>query len=76
MRQKGLDEELVENVLQQYSELYEENLSELLNTKYSRFLADSSDRKSVEKAKNALVRFGYSYDEINRAVKEYFEDNL
>ncbi|MBO5163512.1 MAG: RecX family transcriptional regulator [Ruminococcus sp.] len=76
MRQKGLDEELVENVLQQYGELYEENLSELLNTKYSRFLADSSDRKSVEKAKNALVRFGYSYDEINRAVKNYFEDNL
>lgn len=75
MLQKGLDEELVETVLNQYGELYEENLTHLLNSKYSRFLTDSSDRNSVEKAKNALVRYGYGYDEINRAVKEYFEDN-
>lgn len=75
MLQKGLDEELVETVLNQYGELYEENLSHLLNSKYSRFLTDSSDRYSVEKAKNALVRCGYGYDEINRAVKEYFEYN-
>lgn len=73
MRQKGLDEDLIETVLQQYADLYEENLTELLNAKYSRYLTDSSDRKSVEKAKNALVRYGYGYDEINRAVKEYFE---
>lgn len=73
MRQKGLAEDLTEDILRQYSGLFEENLAELLNAKYSRFLTDSSDRKSVEKAKNALVRFGYGYDEINKAVKEYFE---
>ena len=31
------------------------------------------DRKSIEKVKNALVRYGYDFSEINRAVKEYFE---
>ena len=29
--------------------------------------------KSIEKVKSALVRYGYDFTEINRAVKEYFE---
>ena len=46
---------------------------ELLRTKHSRYLTDIEDRKSIEKVKSALVRYGYDFSEINRAVKEYFE---
>ena len=53
---------------------FEENLKELLETKYSRYLTEPDDRKSIEKAKSSLVRYGYSFDEINRAVREYFEN--
>ena len=42
---------------------------------YSRYLTDESDRKSIEKVKSALVRYGYDFSEINRAVKEYFENS-
>jgi regulatory protein len=73
MMQKGLTESMVYSALEQYADIFEENIALLLRGKYSRYLTDSTDRKSVEKAKNALVRYGYGYDEINRAVAEYFE---
>ena len=38
-------------------------------------LADVLDRRSIEKVKNSLVRYGYDFTQINRAVKEYFENN-
>lgn len=73
MMQKGLAENTVCNALEQYADTFEENLAILLRGKYSRYLTDDTDRKSIEKAKNALVRYGYGYEEINRAVAEYFE---
>ena len=73
MMQKGLAENTVCGALKQYADAFEENLATLLRGKYSRYLTDDTDRKSIEKAKNALVRYGYGYDEINRAVAEYFE---
>lgn len=73
MMQKGLAENTVCGALKQYADSFEENLATLLRGKYSRYLTDDTDRKSIEKAKNALVRYGYGYDEINRAVAEYFE---
>ena len=75
MLQKGLDEAVIEEALELYDESFGENLADLLNSKHSRYLTDITDRKSVEKVKNALVRYGYGYDEINRAVKNYFEEN-
>ncbi len=73
MMQKGLAENTVYGALEQYADTFEENLAALLRGKYSRYLTDDTDRKTIEKAKNALVRYGYGYDEINRAVAEYFE---
>lgn len=70
---KGIDGFAAEDALAVYGETFSENLAELLEKKYARNLTDASDRKSVEKVKNSLVRYGYSFDEINRAVKEYFE---
>ena len=72
MRLKGLRDDTVNEALEQYSSEFAENLAELLNTKHYRLLTDKSDKKSIEKVKSALVRYGYGFDEINRAVKEYF----
>ncbi|WP_294751328.1 RecX family transcriptional regulator [uncultured Ruminococcus sp.] len=73
LMQKGISQFIAEDALAQYGEAFEENLAELLKTKHSRYLTDREDRKSIEKVKSALVRYGYDFTEINRAVKEYFE---
>ncbi|MDE7365124.1 MAG: RecX family transcriptional regulator [Ruminococcus sp.] len=72
--QKGITEDIAEEMLDRYNNIYHENLMDMLEKKYSRFLTDRTDRKSIEKVKNALVRYGYSFDEINSAVREYFEN--
>ena len=73
---KGIDRFTAEDALAVYDDRFSENLMELLETKHSRYLTDSSDRKSIEKVKNALVRYGYDFSDINRAVKEYFENSI
>lgn len=73
---KGIDKFTAEDALAVYDDRFSENLMELLKTKHSRYLTDSSDRKSIEKVKNALVRYGYDFSDINRAVKEYFENSI
>ena len=71
---KGIGEDIALEALEQYREMFGENLAQLLRTKHYRLLTDSSDRKNIEKVKSALVRYGYSFDEINAAVREYFEN--
>lgn len=71
---KGIGEFIAVDALEKYSESFGENLMSLLETKHARYLTDKSDRKSVEKVKAALVRYGYGFDEINRSIKEYFEN--
>ena len=73
LMQKGISEYIAEDALAPYSDTFGENLMELLKTKHSRYLTDREDRKTIEKVKSALVRYGYDFTEINRAVKEYFE---
>ena len=73
MMLRGIGQFLAEDALEQYTETFAENLAELLRGKYARFLTDSSDRKQTERVKSSLVRSGYSFDEINRAVREYFD---
>ena len=51
-----------------------DNIAELLEKKYSRFLSDPDDRKNIEKVKNSLVRSGYGFDDINKAIDNYFEN--
>ena len=71
---KGISEFIAEDALAPYADTFAENLGELLLTKHSRYLTDIEDKRSIEKVKSALVRYGYDYTEINRAVKEYFEN--
>lgn len=71
---KGISEYTAEDAIQIYSGMFSENLMYLIQNKYARFLTDIDDKKSIEKVKSSLVRNGYGFDEINRAVKEYFDN--
>lgn len=74
MGAKGIGRFTAEDALVPYENSDRENIDHLLEKKYSRLLTDSSDRKTIEKVKNALVRYGYGFTDINAAVKEYFEN--
>lgn len=73
MYKKGITHKVAGKVLENYSDYTEKNLSELLERKYFRFLQDSDDKKNIQKVKASLVRMGYNFDDINEAVKIYFE---
>lgn len=72
---KGIRGETAENALAPYYELVEENIAVLLEKKFARYLTDKNDRKSVDKVRNALMRYGYSSGDINRCIKNYFLEN-
>ncbi|MDE5584419.1 MAG: recombination regulator RecX [Ruminococcus sp.] len=71
---KGIDEYMAEDVLVPYENIFTANLACLVEIKYARLLADRDDRKSIEKVRNSLVRYGYSFDDINRTVREYLDN--
>ena len=50
-----------------------DRLEALIEKKYAGYLEDPEDLKSVNKAKNGLVRAGYDYDDINKAIKDLLE---
>ena len=68
MKQKGLSDDVILEALSDYNNVYEDNLREIINYKYAHNL---DDEKGIEKVKAALVRQGYSYDQINSVLKEY-----
>lgn len=66
MYRKGINRELINEILEKYSENTIDVLYELVMKKYSTYLGD---RDKVRKMKNALVRLGYSFDDINKVVR-------
>lgn len=72
MKQKGLDDELISVCLEQYDEdSIIEQISEVVRKKY----ADSLDTpEGRQRAMNALVRRGYGYDEIKKAIRTVREE--
>lgn len=75
MRGKGLTAEVAERALEPYEDSYYERLYELIEKKYARYILDDEDGKGVTKVKNALVRYGYSYDLIKEAISSFIEEN-
>ncbi len=78
MIHRGLDAELVENTLAEFSEEeLDEELTELIEKKYSSKLANYDDRRRTIAA---LMRRGYSYSSIKRCIEalidsgEFFDD--
>ena len=75
MRGKGLTSEVINIALDAYDEDEEntwyERLYELVENKYLRYL---EDEKGVNRVKNALVRYGYSYDLIKEVLRDIEEE--
>lgn len=71
MRQKGLTAQVAEEALEEYDGTYYERLYELVESKYLRYLDDD---KGVTRTKNALVRYGYSYDLIKEVLRDIEEE--
>ena len=72
MRLKGLTREVIDIALEPYAQGTDERLRTLIEKKYLRYL---DDEKGVNRVKNALVRLGYDYSDINRVLKEMSEDD-
>lgn len=72
MRLKGLSQALIDEALEPYSdtESVRERIKELVVKKYLRRLEGED---GVKKVKNALVRQGYSFADINAAMSELLE---
>ena len=71
MMQKGVSRALAEEALEPFDDTVRERLRELIEKKYLRRI---DDEDSMNKVKNALVRQGYSYSDINAVMSEIFEE--
>ena len=74
MRHRGLAQTDIDEALAAYddAEKISAQLLELLQKKYARYLTDPDDRKATEKVTAALVRRGYSYQQIRYAIEDYY----
>lgn len=72
MNRRGIPREIIDESLSEYEDTVYERLFELINKKYYRYL---DDEKGVKKVKNALVRYGYSYEDINAVLNEILNDS-
>ena len=68
---RGIKGRTADEAIEQAMEGLEERLLTLIERKYAHRLLDPQDRKNTDKVKNALLRAGYEYGDIDRAVKEY-----
>lgn len=72
LRLKGIDEELIEELLSEYGEedLAMENIQAVLEKKYRDWQEDERTRR---RAYAALQRLGYSFEQIRRAMNDWEE---
>lgn len=71
LRRRGISDEIIAEVIEPYSDEEDSfaRLEVLVEKKYERYL---TSEKGVNKVKSALLRQGYSYDEI-RAVLDLYD---
>ena len=74
MRHRGLSQEDIDEALSSYddAERISAQLLELLQKKYARYLTDPDDRKAAEKVTAALVRRGFTYQQIRFAIEDCY----
>ncbi len=71
MKRKGLDISDIEEASEEYLYDLKERIRELIEKKYYKYLGDE---KGIMKVKNALVRLGYTYDDINSVMEEFLNE--
>lgn len=67
MRLKGLTKEVIDIALEEYADGVDERLRKLIDKKFMRYLGDE---KGVNRVKNSLIRYGYDFSDINKALKD------
>ena len=72
MRRRGIPNELIDEALSEFEDGTDERLRELIAKKYARKFAEENGKTKV---KAALARQGFSFDDINNALRE-FDDLL
>ena len=70
LKRRGLSDNIIEEAVAPYADKEEcfSRLEELVERKYERYL---TDEKGVKKVKNALLRQGYRYAEVNAVLDLY-----
>ena len=70
LKRRGIPDIIIEEVIGEYADEEDSlaRLEKLVEKKYERYL---TDEKGVKKVKNALLRHGYSYSEINTVLDLY-----
>lgn len=71
MYRRGLSREIINETLDKYDEDSVVRLYELVKEKYERYM---TDEKGINKVRNALVRKGFSYDDINVVIKTVLDE--
>lgn len=72
----GISRNLADEILENYQEDVSERIYAVIEKKYARQLIENPDRKTIAKVTNALVRLGYGYDDIKKAVKDFTDENF
>lgn len=67
---RGIDLQLARQVVDELEVDWQENAVRLIDEKYS--LVNVGSPRQKQKLFNALVRLGYTYDEITTAINQYF----
>lgn len=67
MRQRGLPKSVIEEALEQYAEGGELRAKELIERRYAKYW-EPDDRAMMQKLTAAVVRQGYSFDEVKAAI--------
>lgn len=68
--QKGIDKDLIDEIVEEIEINPIEQIVELLETKFSRSL---DNEKGIKRVNNSLLRMGYSYSDIKSAFNKYNE---
>ena len=71
MLQRGIANELCDQVLDEIYIEPKEQIKEILDKKYSKYL---NDEKGIKKTFSALQRMGYGYSDIRSAMSEFTEE--
>ncbi len=74
MLRRGLDKNLVDESLEPFEEIAEENIPAVLEKKYGRILTDPNDWKAREKVVAGMARLGYNYRAVKDAIEDYFAE--
>jgi regulatory protein len=68
--EKGIDRDLIDEVLDEFTVDEDEQIRAIIEKKYARSLTDDKGRR---RCANALARMGFSYGSIRSVMREYTE---